>query len=59
LQSYFKKIISTKESWSDDHRYPGIPNFEWGNERNETCCDLSYNLKLKVTLNNIPLTHIC
>ena len=34
----------TRESWSGDHRYPHIPNFEWGNERNETYCDLSYNL---------------
>jgi hypothetical protein len=34
----------TRESWSGDHKYPRIPNFEWGNERNETCCDLSYNL---------------
>ena len=34
----------TSESWSGDHRYTHIPNFEWDNERNETCCDLSYNL---------------
>jgi hypothetical protein len=34
----------TRESWSGDHRYPHIPNVEWGNERNETYCDLSYNL---------------
>jgi hypothetical protein len=34
----------TRESWSGDHRNPRIPNFEWDNERNETCCDLSYNL---------------
>ena len=33
----------TRESWSD-HRYTHIPNFEWDIERNETCCDLSYNL---------------
>jgi hypothetical protein len=29
---------------SGDHRYSHIPNCEWGNERNETCYDLSYNL---------------
>ena len=36
----------TRESWSGDHRYPHIPNFEWGNERNKTCCDLSYNFNI-------------
>jgi hypothetical protein len=30
-------IYITRESWSGDHRYPRIPNFEWGNESNETC----------------------
>jgi hypothetical protein len=39
-KAHFK--LKTRESWSGDHRYPSIPNFEWGNERNET--DLSYNL---------------
>jgi hypothetical protein len=35
--------ILTGESLSGYHRYPRIPNIEWGNGRNETC-DLSYNL---------------
>jgi hypothetical protein len=33
-KAHFK--LKTRESWSGDHRYPRIPNFEWGNERNET-----------------------
>ena len=40
---FFGEHNKTRESWSGDHRCPRIPNFEWGNERNETC-DLSYNL---------------
>ena len=40
----YKSYSKTRESWSGDQRYPRIPNFDLGNERNETCCDLSYNL---------------
>jgi hypothetical protein len=32
----FVFLLQTRESWSGDHRYPRIPNFEWGNERNES-----------------------
>ena len=38
------KTVIARQSWSGDHTYPRIPNFAWGNERNETCFDLSYNL---------------
>jgi hypothetical protein len=47
--------LQTRESWSGDHRYPCIPNFEWGNERNETCCDLSYNLIHFMAIKNLQI----
>ena len=42
-------IYITRESWSGDHRYPRIPNFEWGNGRNETCHFMAFkNLQILV-----------
>jgi hypothetical protein len=45
----------TRENWSGDHRYLRIPNFEWGNERNETCCDLSLQLIHFMAIKNLQI----